>query len=61
MCIEVNHKNQYLDVWVGNTEDISLSLINDFRARYPKYHVVVWRSGKGDLIELTCDLLRGNC
>lgn len=60
MCIEVNHKKQYLDIWLAYTEDVSQSFVDDFRVRYPRYTVVVWRSGRGDLIELTRNLLECN-
>ena len=56
--IEVNLEKNYVDIWLAHDE--APPDLEALRALFPKYQIVQWRSGTGDLASLTAGLLRNN-
>ena len=58
LVIDVNPSKKYIDVWLArNEEDPDFDRI---KSCFPGYYLVVWRSGTGDLVALTSELLKNN-
>ena len=58
MRIDVNTSEKYIDIWLlrgENPPDCS-----EIKKCFPKYDIVIWRSGHEDFISLTAALLKNN-
>lgn len=60
MFVDINHECKYVDIWLANSDIEPKNLITDIVNQYPKYDIIVWRSGTRDLAKLTCELLSNN-
>lgn len=61
MQLQIDDEKRIVVAWLTSDEDYAATaqpVIDQYRGS--KYKVVVIRSGKGDLIESTCCLLRAN-
>ena len=56
MLVDFNPWKKYVDIWLAHGEEPP-----DLRGyRFQGYQTVIWRSGDGNLAELTADLIRHN-
>ena len=62
MLVDVNDRKKCIDVWLSTKESVPvreiLSRFEEYREQ--KYSVTIFRSGCGDLVNLTSQLLDNN-
>ena len=57
MQICVDSSSKYVDVWLKQDETIDIDIVQKC---FAGYDIIVWRSGRGNLSELTAELLKIN-
>lgn len=62
MVVNVNNIERYVDIWLQHSDPKSPPEVQNCIAEYqPKgYFVTVFRSGAGNLTDLTCQLIQHN-
>ena len=58
MTVTIDPTKRYVDIWLQHGEDFD---IRDLPEDLNGYRVTIFRSGSGNLVDLTRELLRNNC
>ena len=58
MRIDINQSEKYIDIWLSRGENPPD--LREWKVQNKEYQITVFRSGSGNLADLTADLLRQN-